>query len=71
MENEIRRRSRVRLSSVELSQFDKKPNAPPVWPAVLTSFLHCVSGRLRSQIPQATETIVLIKGTQSYDMGRQ
>lgn len=35
--------SRVRLSSVELSQFEKKPNAPPVWPAVLSSFLHCVS----------------------------
>lgn len=35
--------SRVRLSSVEISQFEKKPNAPPVWPAVLNSFLHCTS----------------------------
>eukprot|EP00438_Fugacium_kawagutii_P033679 Skav203310 [mRNA] locus=scaffold1007:8835:14404:- [translate_table: standard] len=37
--------SRVRLSSVDISstQFEKKPNAPPAWPAVLTSFLHSAS----------------------------
>lgn len=48
-------RSTHRLSKVEsfqALQFDKKPNAPAVWPAVLTSAMHSVSGQLRHGVTQ-------------------